>query len=397
LRRRHIAIAIEFGVLTDTETYGRAVEGYNGEALALVAGRIIQLGGELKYLAMDEPLWFGRYYAGKNACHATIDEIAKDAAENIRALRAVAPNVLIGDIEPFRSSDYQDWNNEIMRWVTAFYSAIGNRLEFLHADILWDQAWMNPIASIASRVRADGIAFGVIYNGNSDDSSDVTWITHAEEHYLEYEGANSGPDHAIFQSWMNFPTHVLPETSRYTMMGLARGYLRASTKVDLDKHGKRLEVRLLDDDGLPIAGGTIHLAIQKKTGLGELGHARISGIVPAAAYNALFAVRVNMECSCHGQSELAFEAAGYKELPGKASAKRDFSTGLDKWHVAGSSTHEITASSDRLNMLHIQARPQEEAMVNSTKFRVTPNAPFEADFQLRVKPGSAGSGYVEVI
>src|SRR6267142_7123286 len=66
LKRRHIALAMETGVLTANERCGHGVEGYGGEDAAKVAARIARVGGDLAYIAMDEPI------AGANVCHADL-------------------------------------------------------------------------------------------------------------------------------------------------------------------------------------------------------------------------------------------------------------------------------------------------------------------------------------
>src|SRR5205823_878287 len=46
LKRRHIALALETGMLTATERCGKGVEGYGGDGAAKLATRIAHLGGE---------------------------------------------------------------------------------------------------------------------------------------------------------------------------------------------------------------------------------------------------------------------------------------------------------------------------------------------------------------
>jgi hypothetical protein len=73
LKANHIALAIGVGMLTWSEQCGKHVEGYVPPGGSdYVAKRIKSLGGELAYVAIDEAFWFGRYYSGAKACHASV-------------------------------------------------------------------------------------------------------------------------------------------------------------------------------------------------------------------------------------------------------------------------------------------------------------------------------------
>jgi hypothetical protein len=47
-------------------------------------------------------------------------------------------------------------------------------------------------------------------------------------------------------------------------------------------------------------------------------------------------------------------------------------------------------------MLHIQARPDQDAAINSASFRVTPGATYTLTFVARISPSSLGSGYFDI-
>jgi hypothetical protein len=225
LKQRHIALALEFGAMTDTEVCGRGVEGYNGEALGRMAERIKHLDGDIRYFAMDEPLWYGVHFNGKNGCHSKVEAVARDIAVNIERLKVVYPNVQVGDIEPMPVAQVPGWKAEIINWTKAFEGATGEKLAFLHADVLWDQPWQPFLTALDDELHANDILFGVIYNGNSGDMSDAAWIRHAEQHFRTFETDRRRPDQAIFQSWVNYPTRVLPETAPESLTYLVRLYV----------------------------------------------------------------------------------------------------------------------------------------------------------------------------
>ena len=213
LKRRHIVLAMETGMITASERCGRSVEGYGGVGAAAQAARIAQLGGDLAYIAMDEPAFYGHHFSGANACHADLTDIARDAAKNFAAVRAVFPQIRAGDLEPVEPSPDDSLIEEYARWADAYRAATGEPLAFFHADVQWKESWRGPLEKLAVALHDRKIPLGVIYNGNDDDSSDAAWVAHAEAHYHAVE-VDSGiaPDQAVFQSWVSHPGRLLPDT-----------------------------------------------------------------------------------------------------------------------------------------------------------------------------------------
>jgi hypothetical protein len=215
LRRRHIELAIELGLLAGKDGCGIG-EGYSAPGTSeAVARKVRELGGELHYIAMDEPLWFGHRSNGRNACHASIEEIARQTADAVGSLRRIFPTIKVGDIEPLGSPTAQDWLNDIAEWMRAYRNSVGEPMPFFHADVVWSGSWQQQLSELASSVRLSGTKFGIIYNGNDQDQSDEAWTRHAERHIAQVEtGLALVPDQAILQSWMPRPIHMLPETPR---------------------------------------------------------------------------------------------------------------------------------------------------------------------------------------
>lgn len=79
---------------------------------------------------------------------------------------------------------------------------------------------------IQSRMRADGIKFGVIYDGGgSRNESDDLWTREAEQRFRMVEANPSMvPDHAIIQTWARWPKKMLPEDQRGTLTNLVIEY-----------------------------------------------------------------------------------------------------------------------------------------------------------------------------
>src|ERR1019366_8727288 len=107
LRERHIALELDMLPLTGRGNYiapngcGFLVEGYAAPLQSIwVAKRFKALGGDVLFFTMDEPLYYGHFFNGTNACHNSVDELIADAAEKINQVRSQFPGVEIGEAEP---------------------------------------------------------------------------------------------------------------------------------------------------------------------------------------------------------------------------------------------------------------------------------------------------------
>jgi hypothetical protein len=108
---------------------------------------------------MDEPLFYGRYHDGHDACHSSIENVAERAAAIIREYQNAVPNVVIGDGEPFPAiTDQPDWQAEYKAWMKAFSAATGQNIAFLQVDIFAptpDRSTTPAKGSLAKRKMRD--------------------------------------------------------------------------------------------------------------------------------------------------------------------------------------------------------------------------------------------------
>jgi hypothetical protein len=231
LRQRHIGFAIEGPMIPRTRPCGEDVEGYSAPGtFSMIAERIHKLGGQIDYVGMDEPLYYGHVYNGPNACRSSIADIAQQLVANVTALRAVFPNVQIGDIEPVGSDDSGDWPGQIAEFGAAFQQATGRKLAFFQADIQWNQNYRPSLTAITRWARRNRITTGVIYNGTGRDATDITWVDDALAHARSIECSPAlRPQQAILQSWMAHPASMLPETAPGTMTNFVLRYVAQST------------------------------------------------------------------------------------------------------------------------------------------------------------------------
>ena len=313
LKRRGIALALEYGALTASDQCGRGVEGFGGNTLLAAARRIQRLGGELRYVAMDEPIFFSTLYGGANACKWTLEQMAANAAVNLKSLLAEFPEVKIGDIEPLPVDDTsREWLRQYSKGIEAFEAALGFPLAFFHADILWsNDTWPARLAMMRDAAGDRGIPFGVIYNGNASDRSDAAWIAAAESHMAGYELELGTPDHIIFQSWHANPRKLLPEVDADSFTSLINRYFRTRTALTLESNGGSLS----EAGGAPLAGARVGITATPIDGAGLDSDYVLDGTVPEGVKQVVLGARVNLECGCAAPSEFALKSLRV-ELPG---------------------------------------------------------------------------------
>lgn len=239
IRVRGLALAVEAGPLDRPADCGEMVEGFAGtQEGRLIARRILDAGGTIDFIALDEPYFFARFYDGPGACNWPAEKIAAEVDEYIQVMRDYFPEVFIGDTEPLAgpttAADYT-------AWLDIFREVNGYDLAFLHMDIDWSRiTWPSEVLQIEEFGRERGIPIGLIYTGNHGDKSDEAWLSIAGERVVTYETENGGnPAHIIFQSWNDHPDYVLPETEAYTFTNFILNYFE-----DQEALGFRLEGRM---------------------------------------------------------------------------------------------------------------------------------------------------------
>ena len=234
LRGRHIALSIQITPLLATTQCGLGVEGHGpAHDVALIAAKLKRIGAEVAYARMDEPLWYGHIWRGTGrirGCRTAIGDLAKQAAEKLRELRGIYPSVKIVDIEPVGAPEElaPGWTSDMAAWLDAYRSVMGEPVEALHLDVAWQsQNWRAQLVRIAKIVQSSDIALGITYNGTRLDQSDQSWTDDARSHFVEVEkSVGIVPQHAIFQSWMDFPRAMLPDTQSGTLTNLVTGYVQ---------------------------------------------------------------------------------------------------------------------------------------------------------------------------
>jgi hypothetical protein len=243
LNRRHMAIALEVGVInigtiaTHPACGGLGlVEGHGTPDWAMsVSRKVKEAGGVIQYIAMDEPLFYGHYYKGppghQPGCQSDIDQIANQIVAPLNVFIEQFPNIAIGDTEPTGIAERDNWKNDELEWTRAFLKVMGRPMAFVQMDIPFARPGEERFAVEFFRelenLKQQKLigAIGVIYNGTPQDTDDDSWVRDAQEHIRLLEDKNGlRPDQVIIQSWTANPTHAMPDSSPSTLTGLVNFY-----------------------------------------------------------------------------------------------------------------------------------------------------------------------------
>jgi hypothetical protein len=218
LRARHIALAIELGLLSYSDRCGKGSEGYAAPlAVEVVAKKIRAAGGQLDYVDMDEPVTYGHSKTGRTArgfalCHDPVSALADQTAPKVALLRRYFPNVQIGEIDGL-DGRFPEQVDSIMAFIDAMQQRAGVHVAYLHADVAWRSDWRGVLADLTQRAHQRGVRVGDVFDGNIDARSSEEWIAEAIQHFrqaVSYPATR--PDDWVFQSWSQYPTHLLPES-----------------------------------------------------------------------------------------------------------------------------------------------------------------------------------------
>jgi len=228
LKRRHIELGMELGLLAGRDASGntavgdqifcgRGMEGYaNPGTVKFVMNKIKQNGGDLRYLAMDEPLWYGHHVQGKMACKSSMESLAREIAGRVKEAREVFPDLQLGDTEPLAPSNppVPDWTGQIIAWTRVYQQVSGDPFSFVRADIVWTGPWQRELANLKNQLKAQKIKLGVIYDGGGDGKvqNDQNWTETTIQRCRQIESdPRLKPDVGIVESWVRWPSRLLPE------------------------------------------------------------------------------------------------------------------------------------------------------------------------------------------
>ena len=179
-----------------------------------------------QYIVMDEPLTFGQYFRGRNACGYSINELAAGVAAEINKIRTVFPNVPVIDIEAHSGIGTPA---ELGQWLDALKSQLGDGAPIsVRFDVQWashDKAWQEVAPALVATVLQHGYHYGIIFDSTPQDQTNQDWIRTAEGNIRSWESkVKARPDHVVIASWHRHPDTLLPETNPGTLTYLVNWY-----------------------------------------------------------------------------------------------------------------------------------------------------------------------------
>lgn len=251
LKDHHIALDMNTTMLpVGTNECGKrgtsTMESYtnNPNDLMTAVQRIARLGGDLRYVDMDEPLFYGSLpIAG--GCRYSPNQISGFIGREAVEIRHVFPKVEIGDSEPILGDippQYgmraSTWTTELEAWEATYRKMTGKPLSFFHADINWQapiesdtKTWAGSLQEAWNYFEGKQIPFGIYYNGDGA-TSDTSWTQYAISRYQYIESTlRIVPQDAVIYSWGNNPTRLLPDTEKGTLTYLLRQYVAWRTNI----------------------------------------------------------------------------------------------------------------------------------------------------------------------
>ncbi len=375
LKRRHIKLAVEMSLLARTPDCQAKNEAYlpDTDLITRMLGKIAQNGGDVRYINMDEPFHFGTRWTGPTACHETAEALAVRIRDGIAVARRVFPNVLVGDTEVVDTS--RPWIDSLAGWADTFRQATGQKLAFFHSDVNWSGIATRNLVPLAAAMRQRGIPFGVIYDADAGADSDLAWTTSALSHIATIEGPlGLHPDQPVVQTWVNYPSHALPEDAPGTLTNVALDWLAPAPVLQAGFAGGDVRGRLTDAAGRPIAGAALDV---ETTGAGrpQMTMRSLSGVVPQAAQTAMIGVRAGAEgaCICAGATEVSVGTITYREDGGQSA--------------------EVAPG----RMGHLSLEPGEPDNANLQSVPVTPGAHFTLQAPMAAPEAATHAGYVTAI
>jgi hypothetical protein len=245
LTGRHIALSVDIGaMLLDNRDpvpgeCGFGVEGSNRPGRnAQEFRRLKQLGIDVRYATMDEPLTFGHYYAKKNACHFAIDDVARRVAAAIAEVKQSYPDVRVVDVEAPPITTTAQWNADFPKWLEAYRRATGGPLDAIVYDLDWRQPWQAVVVPGVRIARSAGVRTGIILDGTGPGASDAEAVAAYKQNIQAVEATGLKFDLVMVANWTPHPSRNLPQSDPQTLTSVLAWYLKQHEANGRDGSGR---------------------------------------------------------------------------------------------------------------------------------------------------------------
>jgi hypothetical protein len=196
------------------------------------------LGANFYAIAMDEPLLCCRQHI-----HKPDDYAVEETASFIALVRQHFPQMLVGDIEPYPSLPLADH----IAWIEALQQKLAEKgvrgLDFYRLDVNWsnfivfDRGTWPEVKKLERYCRSKKLPFSMIYWASAQPSlkrlglaDDSTWYISIMHQGYAYAMAQGTPDQYVVESWIDAPTHSVPETDPWTFTRSVLDFSRTFVK-----------------------------------------------------------------------------------------------------------------------------------------------------------------------
>jgi len=224
LTQRHIALAVGIGAAqTDNVNPVPGECGFGVEGMtrpkrnASDFKRLKDLGIDVEYVTMDEPLTFAHYYNQRAACHYTVEDTARRVAASLAEVRQYYPDVKVVDYEAPTAASARQWNTDYPLWLSAFRRATGMPLAAVVFDVDWRKPWLDWVRPSTAISHQNGVKAGIFLDGTGPGTSDSDAMTHYKQNAVSVDQAKLPLDLVVIANWTPHPARNLPESDPDTL------------------------------------------------------------------------------------------------------------------------------------------------------------------------------------
>jgi hypothetical protein len=208
LRSWGIETAIATGAIKEWDCTGQRAAQVTLKYIDVVRSQ----GGLVDTIAMDEPL-----IGGIINCKSTLADTALKTSAYMRQIRSAAPDVTVGDIEPYPTFSAA----QLIEFVRLLVGN-GTRPAYFHLDVNIPVLQFRPnvhleddLRTLQTFLRGQGIPFGIIiWSGYNPDPTDQAYYDRAMAWAKRVHDAVGVPDHLDFASWVFRSSRTCAEGQR---------------------------------------------------------------------------------------------------------------------------------------------------------------------------------------
>ena len=227
IKRRNIAFAVGDGLLVRSDRCRSKTEAYvNQPALEAMLQKLHNSGAGVKYVTMDEPFFYGHRDSSPTSCHESPQALAHALVQSIAIVRQYFPKARFGADEVIDAN--RSWVEELARWTDTYKAIVGEPLAYIHADLDWSEGAVRNLVPLAAALKQRHVALGVIYDADRfSNNSDANWSRNTVAHFGKVESETGvHPDQAVLESWVRYPTRMLPENAPGTFTNVVLQYIQ---------------------------------------------------------------------------------------------------------------------------------------------------------------------------